>query len=72
MRTQTTRLIEMMDRGLVVPKAVALMALCYMSEADVADMMRASGIGDQVEEDGEDEDEAALNNFNYVGSRHHY
>jgi hypothetical protein len=72
MRTQTTRLLEMMDEGMITAQAVAEMALAYMSEADVADMMHANDIGDEIAEDEEDEDEAALSDFNYVGSRHHY
>ncbi len=53
MRTQTTRLLEMMDEGLISAQAVAEMALSYMSEDDVADMMRSNDILDE-----EDEDEA--------------
>ena len=52
MRTQTTRLLEMMDEGLISAQAIAEMALCYMSEDDVADMMRAN----DILEDEEDED----------------
>jgi len=75
MRKQTTRLLEMMDQGLISAEMVAEMALTYMSEDDVADMMLANDILD--EEDNEDWDEcadpdAALDDFNYVGSRHHY
>jgi hypothetical protein len=75
MRKQTTRLLEMMDQGLISAEMVAEMALAYMSEDDVADMMLANDIRD--EEDNEDWDEcadpdAALDDFNYVGSRHHY
>ena len=51
MRTQTTRLLEMMDEGLVTAQSVAEMALAYMSEDDVADMMRANDILDEDEED---------------------
>ena len=76
MRKQTTRLLEMMDEGLISATAVAEMALAYMSEDDVADMMRSNDI---LEEDEEEEDwdecadpDAALDDFNYVGSRHHY
>jgi hypothetical protein len=54
------------------------MALAYMSEDDVKDMCRANDLllGEDEEEE-EDWDEcadpdAALNDFNYVGSRHHY
>jgi len=53
MRTQTTKLLEMMDEGLISAEAVAEMALAYMSEDDVADMMRANDILD--EEDEEDD-----------------
>ena len=52
MRTQTTRLLDMMADGVISAQAVAEMALSYMSEDDVADMMRANDILD------EDEDEA--------------
>ena len=53
MRTQTTRLLEMMDEGLITAEAVAEMALAYMSEDDVADMMRANDILDEDELDDE-------------------
>jgi len=54
MREMTSKLIAMMDDGLISAEAVAEMALAYMSEDDVADMMRANDI--LLEED-EDEDE---------------
>ena len=53
MRTQTNKLWEMMDNGEIDARAVAEMALSYMSEDDVADMMLANDI---IEEDEEDED----------------
>ena len=53
MRTQTTRLLEMMDEGLISAEAVAEMALAYMSEDDVADMMRANDILEEEEDDGQ-------------------
>ena len=70
MRTQTTRLLEMMDEGLISAEAVAEMALAYMSEDDVADMMRANDILE--EEDEIDEESDPMDDFNYVGSPHHY
>ena len=51
MRTQTTKLLEMMDEGLISAQAIAEMALSYMSEDDVADMMRSNDILD--EDDGQ-------------------
>lgn len=59
MRKQTTRLLEMMDEGLISATAVAEMALSYMSEDDVADMMRANDIlDDEEDEDDGQPDEA--------------
>jgi len=53
MRTQTTRLLDMMDEGVITAQSVAEMALSYMSEADVADMMRSNDILDEDELDEE-------------------
>jgi len=58
MRTQTTRLLEMMDEGLISASAVAEMALAYMSEDDVADMMRSNDILEEDEDYEPDVDEA--------------
>jgi hypothetical protein len=57
MRTQTNRLIDMMDEGLISAQAVAEMALAYMSEDDVADMMRSNDILDEEDEDDGQPDE---------------
>ena len=58
MRTQTNKLIDMMDEGLISAQAIAEMALSYMSEDDVADMMRANDILDEDDEDDGQPDEA--------------
>lgn len=50
MRTQTNKLIDMMDEGLISAQAVAEMALAYMSEDEVADMMRSNDILDEDED----------------------
>jgi hypothetical protein len=52
-REYTTKLLNMMDEGLISAEAVAEMALAYMSEDDVADMMRANDI--LLDEEDEDE-----------------
>jgi hypothetical protein len=57
MRDATNKLIDMMDEGLISAQAVAEMALAYMSEDDVADMMRANDILDEEEEDDGQPDE---------------
>jgi len=41
----------MMDEGLISAQAIAEMALSYMSEDDVADMMRANDILEEEDED---------------------
>jgi hypothetical protein len=51
-RKYTKQLMDMMAEGLVSDKAVADMALCYLSEYDVEDMMRTNGLlDDEVEEE---------------------
>jgi hypothetical protein len=72
MRVQTTRLLEMMDEGLITAEAVAEMALSYMSEDDVADMMRSNDILDEDEEADEEEWTPDNADFCDPGSRHHY
>ena len=57
-REYTTKLLNMMDEGLISAEAVAEMALAYMSEDDVKDMMQANDILDEDEEDEDEEDEA--------------
>lgn len=57
MREATNKLIDMMDEGLISAQAVAEMALAYMSEDDVADMMRANDILDEEDEDDGQPDE---------------
>ena len=75
MRDYTVKLMSMMDEGLITAQAVADMCLAYMSEDDVKDMCRANDILDEEDEDRvvEEEDESdPMDDFNYVGSRHHY
>jgi hypothetical protein len=54
MRTQTNRLWEMMDNGEISATVVAEMALSYMSEDEVADMMRCNDILDEDEDEDYD------------------
>jgi hypothetical protein len=73
MREYTSKLIAMMDEGLISAEVVAEMALVYMSEDDVKDMCRANDL--LIGEDDEEEDEEWTPDnadFNDPGSRHHY
>jgi len=76
-RPETNRLIDMLDEGMIDARAVADMALAFMSESEVKQMMQANDIPttDQADEDEEaDEEEWTPENadFNDKGSRHHY
>ena len=57
MREYTSKLIAMMDEGLITAESVAEMALAYMSEDDVKDMCLANDllIGEDYDEDEEDD-----------------
>lgn len=75
MRKQTNKLIAMMDEGLISAEAVAEMALAYMSEDDVADMMQSNDILEEEDDEAEDEEEEwTPDNADFCdpGSRHHY
>jgi hypothetical protein len=71
-RPETCRLIDMMDEGVLDARAVADMALSWLSENDVKLMMQANDIPTtgQVEDDEEWTPDNA--DFNDPGSRHHY
>ena len=70
-RPATTRMLDMMDEGLLDPRAVAEMCLSWLSESSVHEMMLAN---DLVGEEPEEEEEWTPDNadFNDPGSRHHY
>ena len=73
-REYTDRLLEMIDEGILDRDLVIMACVKYMSEDQVRDMMEINEImveEDELEEDQE-EDSDPLDDFNYVGSRHHY
>ncbi len=57
-REYTTKLLDAIDQGLLSPQAVVEMAVSYMSEDEVHDMMRVNDLLYYLdaEEDEEDED----------------
>ena len=63
MRTQTNRLLDMMDEGVISAQAIAEMALAYMSEDDVADMMRANDILEDDEAEGQPDEAQEWESF---------
>ena len=73
-RPATTKMIEMMDEGMIDPRAVADMCLSWLSESSVHEMMLANDLVEDEAEDEEAEEEWTPENadFNDKGSRHHY
>ena len=58
MRPATSKLIDMMDAGEIDARAVADMALSWLSESSVHEMMLANDLVEDEEEDEPDVDEA--------------
>ena len=67
-RKYTNKILERVDEGALHPDFLIQNLLMWMSEAQVKEFYK--GVIDC--DDEEDADEAALDDFNYVGSRHHY
>jgi len=57
-RPATSRLMDMMDEGMIDARTVADMALMWLSETSVAEMMRANDILQEEAEDDGQPDEA--------------
>ena len=57
-REYTCAVLKAMDQGVLSPRAVADMALAYMSEHDVAEMCRVNELRELVQndEDGDDDE----------------
>ncbi len=56
-REYTTKLLDAIEEGLLSPQAVVEMALTYMSESDVEDMMRVNDLLYYLDAEDEEEDE---------------
>ena len=70
-REATNKILDMIDEGILDRDTVIMACLKYMSEDEVADMAAINEF--IVEEEEEDEEELdPMDDFNYVGSRHHY
>lgn len=54
-RPETNKLIDMMDEGLINARAVADMALSWLSESEVKAMMQANDIPTTDQEDEDEE-----------------
>ena len=54
-RKETCRLLEMVDEGYLDPMMALRMCVSYMSEDEVADMLRINDLADEDEDEGDDE-----------------
>lgn len=71
-REYTRKLLEAVEEGILDKDQVLLACLNYMSERDVQRMCEANLFFEHEEEEEEDESGEDVDNFNWVGSRHHY
>jgi hypothetical protein len=63
--------LEMVEMGLVDAQSLLEACLGYMSHDDVRGMLEANELAPEEDED-EEEELDPMDDFNYVGSRHHY
>lgn len=68
-REYTNHLLQLIEEGIMDKDTVITACLKYMSEAEVRDMCHANDFFD-LDQDEDEQD--PLDDFNYVGSRHHY
>jgi len=63
-RPATSRLMDMMDEGMIDARTVADMALMWLSESSVAEMMRANDIlQEDLEDDGQPDEAQEWESF---------
>jgi hypothetical protein len=68
-REYTNKILEAVEAEMLDKDIVIMACLKYMSEQQVKDMAEANEF---FMDEEEDEDYDPLDDFNYVGSRHHY
>lgn len=84
-RKYTNKILEMHDDGLLDTEFLLRNLLTWMSESDVKGFYETvircedleddsddGDIHDRAWRDGRGDDESALDDFNYAGSKHHY
>ena len=70
-REYTNKILELMDEGCIDPKPLAEQLLCWLSEHDVEEFYRVN-FADAFEPEEEEEEDDPMDDYNYVGSPHHY
>jgi hypothetical protein len=59
-REYTLKLLDMMENGAINPQTVAVMCLCWMSEADVQDLCRSNDLLIQDEDEDSPFDDGTI------------
>ena len=75
MRETTIKLLELANEGVISWETLARSCLCYLSEDEVEDMARVNEIlfeEEEEEDEPEEEEYDIMDDYNYVGSHHHY
>ena len=75
MRETTIKLLELAKEGVISWETLARSCLCYLSEDEVEDMARVNEIlfeEEEEEDEPEEEEYDIMDDYNYVGSHHHY
>jgi hypothetical protein len=75
MNDSRDRALELVECGMVTAESMLTMCLKYMSADDVEDMLDCNELSARFHEDAdedEEEEDDPMDDFNYVGSRHHY
>ena len=73
MRETTIKLLNLANEGVISWETLARSCLCYLSEDEVEDMTRVNELlFEEDEEDESEEDDDIMDDYNYVGSHHHY
>ena len=75
MRETTIKLLELADEGVISWETIARSCLCYLSEDEVEDMARVNELlfeEEEEEDEPEEEEYDIMDDYNYVGSHHHY
>lgn len=71
-REYTNKLVDLLDQGSIDPKQLAEQLLSWCSEDSVKQFYTSYGYAEFFEPEDEEEEADPMDDFNYVGSPHHY
>ena len=71
-REYTDKLIDLLNEGAIDPRTLAEQLLSWCSEDSVKQFYTSYGYAEAFEPEEEEEEDDPMDDFNYVGSPHHY